>query len=85
MLLLDTCAYLIATHQPSALPVGARRAVLAANVRYWSPVGTWEIAVKSALGRLDFPEAAFANLDIGLAALCTTPLPLTHAHASRAR
>ncbi len=50
MLLLDTCAYLIATHQPEELPARARRAILSARVRYWSPVGTWEIAVKSGAG-----------------------------------
>jgi PIN domain nuclease of toxin-antitoxin system len=79
--LLDTCAYLIATHQPDALPAKARKAILQAQTRYWSPVGTWEIAVKSILGRLDFPHEAFSNLEVGLLALCTTPLPLTHAHA----
>ncbi|GDX78342.1 twitching motility protein PilT [Deltaproteobacteria bacterium] len=83
MLLLDTCAYLIATHQPELLPAKARRAILSARVRYWSPVGTWEIAVKSALGRVDFPGEAFGSLDVGLAALCVTHLPMTHAHAAR--
>ena len=82
ILLLDTCAYLIATHQPELLPTKARRAILTARVRYWSPVGTWEIAVKSALGRFELPGEAFASLDVGLAALCVTHLPLTHAHAA---
>lgn len=78
--LLDTCAYLIATHQPAALPEPAKQAILAAKIRYWSPVGTWEIAVKSALGRLDFPTEAFTVLNAGLSALQVTHLPLTHLH-----
>lgn len=84
MLLLDTCAYLVATRQPELLPARARRAILSARVRYWSPVGTWEIAVKSALGRIDSPNEAFGALDVGLAALCATHLPMTHAHAAQA-
>lgn len=82
ILLLDTCAYLIATYETERLPARARSAILAADVRYWSPIGTWEIAIKSNLGRLDFPREAFRDLDAGLLALRATPLPLTHAQAA---
>lgn len=76
--LLDTCAYLVATHDPGSLPARARGAIEDAEARFWSPVGTWEIVVKASLNRLDFPEGALSYLPAGLLALETTPLPLTH-------
>ena len=54
-LLLDTHSLLWMLAMPEKLPAAARRAVEAAdNEVYASAASAWEIAIKVALGRLDF-------------------------------
>jgi PIN domain nuclease of toxin-antitoxin system len=54
-LLLDTHALLWALSAPQQLPVSLRRAVQAAeNDVYASIASAWEIAIKAALGKLEF-------------------------------
>jgi PIN domain nuclease of toxin-antitoxin system len=81
IVLIDTCAYLIATHDSARLPGAARDALIDADLRLWSPASTWEIAVKASLGRLDLPAEAMRYLDAGLAALRAVELPIEHRHA----
>ena len=53
--LLDTHALLWALSAPQQLPVSLRRAIQAAeNDVYASLVSAWEIAIKAALGKLEF-------------------------------
>ena len=54
-LLLDTHALLWALSAPQQLPVSLRRAIQAAeNDVYASLASAWEIAIKAALGKLEF-------------------------------
>jgi PIN domain nuclease of toxin-antitoxin system len=54
-LLLDTHALLWALSAPQQLPVNLRRAIQAAeNDVYASLASAWEIAIKAALGKLEF-------------------------------
>lgn len=81
MILLDTCTYLYAAHEPNRLSPRARR-ILAAreNQLVWSVVSTWELGIKARKGRLDFPGNALDHLDEGLRQLGVRVLPVEHAH-----
>jgi PIN domain nuclease of toxin-antitoxin system len=58
-LLLDTCTFLWIVNGSERLSPAARRAFQAAdNEVFLSVVSAWEIAVKSALGRLPLPAIA---------------------------
>jgi PIN domain nuclease of toxin-antitoxin system len=57
-LLLDTCTFLWIATGDAALSVNARDAVAdPGNDVFLSAVSAWEIAVKSALGRLPLPQS----------------------------
>lgn len=78
-LLLDTHTLLWALDTPARLSPTTRTALEdPANSVLVSAASAWEIAIKQALGRLDFPLARFEALlvEAGL-----TPLPITTAHA----
>jgi PIN domain nuclease of toxin-antitoxin system len=78
-LLLDTHALLWALDTPARLRPATREAIESpANSVLVSAASAWEIAIKQALGRLDFPLARFDALlvEAGL-----TPLPISSAHA----
>ena len=88
-LLLDTHALLWALSAPQKLPASLRRAVQAAeNDVYASLASAWEIAIKAALGKLDFdvrtlePTLAatrIQTLDIGLVHIArVSELPQHH-------
>ncbi len=82
MILLDTCAYLYATFEPAKLSPGAVRVISSRSRQLaWSPVSTWEIVTKAALGRMDYPENALAYLDLGLRELNAVILPFEQQHA----
>jgi PIN domain nuclease of toxin-antitoxin system len=78
-LLLDTHILIWAVSAPDRLLVPAREAIQApGNDVYVSAISLWEIAIKSALGRLQFP---LDRIDPLLHEMGLEPLPLTVAHA----
>ena len=78
-LLLDTHAVLWWQADDRRLPPAARRAIAVADIVWVSAASGWEVAIKSALGRLRVDEP-FA---ITVAADDFTELPVTLAHAAR--
>ena len=76
-LLLDTHILLWAMLDDPRLGMGARTAMAGAEAIHVSAVSVWEIAIKSALGKLAVPEDLF---DQALAA-GVRPLPISWAHA----
>jgi PIN domain nuclease of toxin-antitoxin system len=78
-LLLDTHVFLWATADPGRLAARMRQAVTAPeNTILVSAASVWEIAIKRALGRLDFP---LEDLDAILARAGFEPLPIDAGHA----
>ena len=88
-LLLDTHALLWALSAPQQLPASLRRAIQAAeNDVYASLASAWEIAIKAALGKIEFDvrslermlaATGFQTLDISLQhAVRVAELPLHH-------
>jgi len=62
--LLDTHAVIWAVADPQRLPNGVRDAVVdAANVVLVSVASAWEVAIKRAIGKLDFADITTAFLD----------------------
>ena len=78
-LLLDTHAVLWWQVDDRRLPPGARRAIATADIVWVSAASGWEVAIKTALGRLRLEEP-FA---LTVAADDFTELPVTLAHAAR--
>jgi PIN domain nuclease of toxin-antitoxin system len=78
-LLLDTHTILWWQRDDRRLGRPARRAIAGADIVWVSAASGWEVAIKSALGRLRLTEP-FAVL---LAADDFTELPVTLAHAAR--
>lgn len=82
-LLLDTHALLWALVAPTKLPAGLRAELAdGAHEVFASAANTWEIAIKSALGKID------ADLDEVIAASSTTgfvELPIRMAHTAKLR
>ena len=78
-LLIDTHILLWVLLSPDRLPAPARDAIAnPANTIRVSAATAWEIAIKHALGRLHFP---MDRLEVLIAELGYTPLPITQAHA----
>ena len=88
-LLLDTHALLWALSAPQQLPVSLRRAIQAdENDVYASLASAWEIAIKAALGKIEFDvrslermlaATGFQTLDISLQhAVRVAELPMHH-------
>ena len=78
-LLLDTHVFLWATAEPGRLAPSVRQALTApTNSILVSVASVWEIAIKRALGRLDFP---LEELDAILARAGFEPLPIAPGHA----
>jgi PIN domain nuclease of toxin-antitoxin system len=78
-LLLDTHAVLWWQADDRRLSKPARRAIATADVVWVSAASGWEVAIKSALGRLRLSEP----LAVTVAAADLTELPVTLAHAAR--
>lgn len=78
-LLLDTHVVLWWQRDDRRLNAEARRAIARADVVWVSAVSGWEVAIKSALGRLRLDEP----FRVLLAADDFTELPMTLAHADR--
>ncbi len=82
-LLLDTHALVWALSAPRRLPTRVAKIVRdAENDVYVSAVGTWEIAIKSALGKIDADVAAMAD---GARDADFEELPVTIAHTVHLR
>lgn len=82
-LLLDTHALLWALSSPRRLPARVARVVRdPENDVYASAVGTWEIAIKAALGKINADADAMAR---GLREADFEELPITIAHTVRLR
>ncbi len=82
-LLLDTHALLRALGSPAKLPAATAAAIRdPSNAVFVSAASAWEIAIKSALGKLsaDLDEIVGASLDAGFEELAVT---LTHARRVR--
>jgi PIN domain nuclease of toxin-antitoxin system len=75
-LLLDTHIFLCACGVPEKLPEATRRAIAsAANAVTVSAVTAWEIAIKCAAGRLDFPLEQWEAriIELGVDTLAVKP------------
>ncbi len=82
-LLLDTHALIWALSGPRRLPARVAKVVRdPENDVYASAVGTWEVAIKSALGKIDADVAAVAD---GAREADFEELPITIAHTVRLR
>ena len=80
-LLLDTHALLWALSAPQQLPASLRRAIQAAeNDVYASLASAWEIAIKAALGKLEFD---LRSLERTLAATGIQTLDINLQHVAR--
>jgi len=78
-LLLDTHVFIWATSYPGRMTARLRQAVTAQeSTVFVSAVSIWEIAIKRALGRLDFP---LEELDAVLARAGFEHLPINAGHA----
>jgi PIN domain nuclease of toxin-antitoxin system len=78
-LLLDTHAVLWWQSEDRRLPKAARQAIATADIVWVSAASGWEVAIKTALGRLRLAEP-FA---VTVAADDLTELPVTLAHAAQ--
>ena len=78
-LLLDTHVVLWWQRDDRRLKKAARRAIATADIVWVSAVSGWEVAIKTALGRLRLDEP----FEVLLAADDFTELPLTLSHAER--
>lgn len=78
-LLLDTHAVLWWQIEDPRLSTNARRAIARADLVFVSAVSAWEVAIKTALGRLRLDEPFAVNV----AADDFTELPVTFVHAAR--
>lgn len=79
-LLIDTHILIWSAQGPERVPQRARDAIEAAERRAFSVVSLWEVAIKHALGRPDFPFEA-ARLRDGLLANGYAELPVLGHHA----
>jgi PIN domain nuclease of toxin-antitoxin system len=78
-LLLDTHAFIWACGEPGKLSEAVRDALSdAENDVFVSAASACEIAIKHALGRIEFPLERFAQL---VSDMCIEPLAMTIAHA----
>jgi PIN domain nuclease of toxin-antitoxin system len=78
-LLLDTHAFIWACAEPDKLSRAEQRAIADPdNDVFVSAVTAWEIAIKRALGRLDFPIERFEEFATSMG---FEPLPMTARHA----
>jgi PIN domain nuclease of toxin-antitoxin system len=80
-LLLDTQVFVWASQKPSRL--GAHRDLIADpdNERLVSAIVAWELAIKTAIGRLSLPEPVATYMPARLDALVATPVAIEHEHA----
>jgi PIN domain nuclease of toxin-antitoxin system len=81
-LLLDTHAFLWWQANDRRLPKHVRRAISEARIVFVSAATAWEAAIKSALGRLEYPDTIESGVEAG--GFDELPFTITHAeHAAR--
>ncbi len=81
-LLIDTRVFLWACDDPSRINERARHAIAAsANPVFVSAASAWEIAIKTASGKLDFPVERWEEMAANLGFIT---LPIKAAHALEA-
>jgi PIN domain nuclease of toxin-antitoxin system len=80
--LLDTHAFLWANADPDRLGPHADLVADGRTELLWSAASTWEIAIKSALGRLQLPEPVDRYVSDRMRRLGVTPIPIDHRHAA---
>lgn len=80
--LLDTSVWLWSLAAPERINEQARRLLASGRAElYFSAASSWEISIKSALGRLRLPEPPARYVPKRLAAQGIRPLSITHTHA----
>lgn len=79
--LLDTHVFLWLQTEPERLGDALPMVEDAATVLLLSAASSWEIAVKSALGRLQLPEPPARYVPDRIRAIGAEPLPIEHSHA----
>jgi PIN domain nuclease of toxin-antitoxin system len=83
-LLIDTQCWLWWFLSPDRLSRGARDVIAAAREPlYLSAASSWEIAIKSALGKLELPEPPVRYVPSRLSEQGMRSLPIEHIHALR--
>lgn len=82
-LLLDTQVWLWWQTDDSRLGVGARAAISGASEVRFSAVSAWEIAIKSALGKLTLPRGHDIVAELEKDGFLELPVHLSHALAVR--
>jgi PIN domain nuclease of toxin-antitoxin system len=82
--LIDTACWLWSLTDPEHLNKEARDLLSdPVQVLYLSAASSWEIAIKSSLGRLRLPESPEKYIPSRMAALNILGLPIEHTHALR--
>jgi PIN domain nuclease of toxin-antitoxin system len=80
--LLDTAVWLWSLAEPERINDLAREIIGDGQTElYLSAASSWEISIKSALGKLPLPEPPARYVPKRLAAQGIRPLPITHSHA----
>lgn len=80
--LLDTAVWLWSLAEPERLNPKARQLIAEGREElYLSAASSWEISIKSALGKLPLPSPPARLVPESLAAQGIRPLPITHTHA----
>lgn len=80
--LLDTGVWLWSLAEPERINEKARRLLADESEEvYLSAASSWEISIKSAVGKLRLPEPPAVYVPKRLAAQGIRSLPITHAHA----
>ena len=82
--LLDTAVWLWTLSEPERIDHKARQLIAEGREElYLSAASSWEISIKSALGKLRLPESPSIFVPKRLAAEGVRPLAITHMHALR--
>ena len=80
--LLDTHVLLWWLIDSDRLSDRAREVITAADTElHWSAASSWELAIKTGLGRLDLPEPPRSFIPKVLREQAIHPIDITHAHA----
>ena len=84
-LVLDTHTFIWAVSEPEKLSARARTVIASTdNDVLWSAAGSWEIAIKVALGKLGLSDSPERFVTRHVLALGLTPLPIRDDHAFEA-
>jgi len=82
--LLDTAVWLWSLAEPERIEPKARQLLAEGREElYLSAASSWEISIKSALGKLHLPETPAIYVPKRLVAQGVRPLAITHMHALR--